>query len=75
MTTPHHGRPLQVQRLQTVPADLVDSFYELYRVAFEPLRTLAAARHVLSPAEFAEEMPTSASTSTWPSPRTAPLWG
>jgi len=47
---------LRVERMQTVPVELVTGFYELYREAFEPLRTLAAARHVLSPAEFAEEM-------------------
>ncbi|MEI4273552.1 hypothetical protein TEK04_17660 [Klenkia sp. LSe6-5] len=47
---------MRVERLQTVPAELVDGFYALYADAFEPLRVLAAARHVLSPVEFAEEM-------------------
>lgn len=34
----------------------VDAFYPAYAAAFEPLRTRAAARHILSAAEFAEEM-------------------
>jgi hypothetical protein len=34
----------------------VDMFYGLYEEAFGPLRTLAAARHVLHPGEFREEM-------------------
>ena len=33
-----------------------DRFYRFYRAAFEPLRTRAAARHTLTPDEFAEEM-------------------
>ena len=40
----------------TIPADLVASFYELYVAAFEPLRTRAAARQVLTLEEFAAEM-------------------
>lgn len=39
-----------------IRADVVAEFYELYRLAFEPLRTLAAARQVLTAEEFAEEM-------------------
>jgi len=34
----------------------VDAFYRLYRAAFAPLRTNAAARHLLSAEEFAAEM-------------------
>ncbi len=34
----------------------VASFYDLYLEAFDPMRTLAAARHVLSAGEFADEM-------------------
>ncbi|HET9516262.1 MAG TPA: hypothetical protein VFO77_00900 [Actinoplanes sp.] len=41
---------------QKVPADLVAAFYDLYLDAFNPLRTRAAARHVLTLDEFAEEM-------------------
>jgi hypothetical protein len=41
---------------QTLPAAVVDAFYPMYVAAFDPLRTMAAARHVLSPEEFAEEM-------------------
>jgi hypothetical protein len=39
-----------------MPADLIEGFYGVYREAFEPLRTRAAARHVLTAEEFAEEM-------------------
>lgn len=34
----------------------IGTFYRLYLAAFEPLRTLAAARHVLTADEFAAEM-------------------
>ena len=40
----------------TLAAEAVDTFYALYLEAFGPLRTLAAARHVLSREEFAAEM-------------------
>lgn len=39
-----------------VQDDLADDFYALYLAAFEPLRTRAAARQVLTRAEFLEEM-------------------
>lgn len=38
------------------PAELVDQFWPLYEESFGPLRTLAAARQVLTPEEFSEEM-------------------
>jgi len=41
---------------QTVGGELADRFWELYLEAFEPLRTRAAARHVLHREEFDEEM-------------------
>jgi hypothetical protein len=41
---------------QTLPASVVDAFYPMYVAAFDPLRTVAAARHVLSAEEFAAEM-------------------
>src|SRR3954451_5554483 len=44
---------MRVEVLQEVPGDVVGEFYGLYRAALEPLRTLAAARHVLTAAEFA----------------------
>jgi hypothetical protein len=44
---------MRVEVLLKVPDDLVEEFYGLYRAAFEPLRTLAAARQVLTAAEFA----------------------
>jgi hypothetical protein len=47
---------MRVEVLLKVPDDLIEEFYGLYRAAFEPLRTLAAARHVLTAVEFAEEM-------------------
>lgn len=37
-------------------ADAIDAFYALYLGAFEPLRTEAAARHLLSYEEFEGEM-------------------
>ncbi|OLE21522.1 MAG: hypothetical protein AUG44_27310 [Actinobacteria bacterium 13_1_20CM_3_71_11] len=37
------------------PAD-IDTFYGIYVTAFDPLRTRAAARHLLSAQEFAAEM-------------------
>jgi hypothetical protein len=36
--------------------DDIDGFYVLYRAAFEPLRTRAAARHLLTVEEFAADM-------------------
>jgi hypothetical protein len=44
---------MRVEALQEVPDDLIGEFHGLYRAAFEPLRTLAAARHALTAAEFA----------------------
>ena len=40
----------------TVAGHTAERFWELYLTAFEPLRTRAAARHVLHRAEFDEEM-------------------
>jgi hypothetical protein len=40
---------MRVEVLRKVPDDLIEEFYGLYRAAFEPLRTLAAARQVLTP--------------------------
>jgi hypothetical protein len=39
-----------------VTGAVADRFWELYREAFEPLRTRAAARHVLRREEFDDEM-------------------
>ncbi len=61
--------PVRFERLQTIPDELVDGFYALYTAAFEPLRVLAAARHVLTPTSSPRRWPTSGSTSTWPSTR------
>jgi hypothetical protein len=47
---------MRVEVLHEVPDDVIEEFYGLYRAAFEPLRTLAAARQVLTAAEFVEEM-------------------
>jgi hypothetical protein len=41
---------------QAMATDVIDGLYELYLTAFEPLRTRAAARHVLSAEEFGAEM-------------------
>jgi hypothetical protein len=40
----------------TIDAEAIDAFYALYAAAFGPLSTLAAARHLLTAEEFAEEM-------------------
>ncbi|HKS99010.1 MAG TPA: hypothetical protein VJT31_05705 [Rugosimonospora sp.] len=40
----------------TVDGFVVDACYELYALAFDPLRTRAAARHLLTKDEFAAEM-------------------
>jgi hypothetical protein len=36
--------------------DVIDVFYPLYAAAFDPIRTRAAARHMLTAEEFADEM-------------------
>jgi hypothetical protein len=41
---------------RTIADELVGEFYAMYAAAFGPMRTRAAARHLLSAAEFAEEM-------------------
>lgn len=41
---------------KTLAGDVADRFWKLYLEAFEPLRTRAAARHVLRRNEFDEEM-------------------
>jgi hypothetical protein len=41
---------------RTVAGEAAERLWELYREAFEPLRTRAAARHVLRREEFDEEM-------------------
>ena len=47
---------MKVTNQKTIDADLVELFYKLYAGAFTPIASLAAARHVLSFDEFAEEM-------------------
>jgi hypothetical protein len=41
---------------RTIAPAAIESFYAIYLAAFGPLRTRAAARHVLSAQEFAAEM-------------------
>jgi hypothetical protein len=41
---------------RTIPDEVAGAFYAMYTAAFGPMRTRAAARHLLSEAEFAEEM-------------------
>src|SRR3954462_4619950 len=41
---------------QSIDAEAIDAFYPLYVAAFDPIRTRAAARHMLTAEEFAEEM-------------------
>jgi hypothetical protein len=40
----------------TLDTDVIEQFYDLYVMAFQPLQTNAAARHMLSLEEFTEEM-------------------
>jgi hypothetical protein len=40
----------------TLEDDVIARFYDIYRAAFQPMQTRAAARHTLSAEEFAEEM-------------------
>ncbi|MCH1865971.1 hypothetical protein [Nocardioides sp. CFH 31398] len=46
----------RVERHDVLPQDLLGPLRALYIRSFDPLRSLAAARHVLTEAEFAEEM-------------------
>ena len=56
-TTPAAGSGrARVTFEEIVDAELAERFWELYLAAFEPLRTRAAARHVLHREEFDEEM-------------------
>jgi len=41
---------------RTMSPAAIDTFYGIYVAAFDPLRTRAAARHLLSAQEFAAEM-------------------
>lgn len=47
---------VRVERRTVVPAEEAERLYPLYENTFGPLREAAAARHVLSLAEFVEEM-------------------
>ncbi|GAA1916237.1 hypothetical protein GCM10009737_17130 [Nocardioides lentus] len=49
-------RGWRVEIRRSLDADVRDELHALYERAFGPLRTLAAARHVLTRAEFDEEM-------------------
>jgi hypothetical protein len=40
----------------SIDAEYADAFYRVYVAAFGPMQTRAAARHLLTAAEFAEEM-------------------
>ncbi|HEV2890364.1 MAG TPA: hypothetical protein VGX28_08300 [Frankiaceae bacterium] len=48
--------PVRVQRMTLVPDELVEPFLEVYRAAFAPLATRAAARQFLTDDEFRDEM-------------------
>lgn len=54
-TTAAHA-PVRVERMTTVPEELVGPFLAVYRAAFEPLATRAACRQSLTDDEFREEM-------------------
>jgi hypothetical protein len=41
---------------RTIGAEAIAAFYPLYSAAFDPMRTRAAARHMLTAEEFADEM-------------------
>ncbi|HEX8003681.1 MAG TPA: hypothetical protein VF519_13405 [Mycobacteriales bacterium] len=48
--------PVRVERMTAVPDELVEPFLDVYRAAFAPLATRAAARQSLTDDEFREEM-------------------
>lgn len=48
--------PVRVERMTHVPEELVEPFLDVYRAAFAPLATRAAARQSLTDEEFREEM-------------------
>lgn len=48
--------PWHFTRQATMSRHLIDDFYALYRVAFDPLKELSAARQVLTEQEFREQM-------------------
>ena len=50
------GGPWRFSREACVTGSAVDSLYELYKRAFDPLRPRAAARQVLSEPEFKDQM-------------------
>ena len=50
------GGPWEFSRATVISGRPADSLYRLYRRSFEPLRTRAAARQVLTPEEFFSEM-------------------
>lgn len=54
--TPHALVPVRVERMTAVPDPLVEDFLAVYRAAFAPLATRAAARQSLTDDEFREEM-------------------
>lgn len=54
--TPHALVPVRVERMTDVPEPLVEQFLAVYRAAFAPLETRAAARQSLSDDEFRDEM-------------------
>jgi len=47
---------MRVTTEHVLGSHLIDDLYETYLVAFGPLRTKAAARHLLTPEEFAAQM-------------------
>ncbi|GAA0799074.1 GNAT family N-acetyltransferase [Spirilliplanes yamanashiensis] len=47
---------MNITIVDVMDAELVELFYKIYSGAFDPVAPLAAARHVLTYAEFAEEM-------------------
>lgn len=65
-TTAHHGEPEVEQlpdrgpwrftRQRVVHDEHIPTFHELYRAAFDPLKSRSAARQVLTPPEFVDQM-------------------
>lgn len=56
LARPSTSVPARIERLTDVPAPMVEQFLEVYRAAFAPLATRAAARQSLTDDEFREEM-------------------
>ncbi|WP_410628480.1 hypothetical protein [Amycolatopsis sp. cmx-8-4] len=47
---------MKITTVQVLENDTIDRFYDFFRAAFDPMRSRAAARHMLTAEEFAADM-------------------